>query len=678
MLQEEPPPLKSLVNEKITELYGFTAESLAAPVEDNDYGQSWPKNTPQWFKEAWAYRHSDGLDKLYHMVNMIKIDLPFFEFQARGYINSNALRVLKALCDNNDLGIAGAASTGKTFPVGAYILEAWKSAPDVSLAFVCTTSMAASEDRIWGAIVKMWQRSVIKVGTYVPHKHVITWGAFSDSASDRDFNSAIKALAIEKGEEGRKAIDVTRGRKQHNVYLVFDELPEMETYVTLGAINLESNTPSPELNAFGLQVVGIGNSNKQTDAHGGMCRPDHPLGYKSITKDTPEWKTRTGWCIFLNGEWSPNFEAPESEPIPFPRLTNRIGLERMRIRCHGNVNSIEYWRNAIGFWPGAAVQQTVLTEELILQKKADQKAEFRSLTRKRIVGFDAGFTAGGDKCVAQFGEVGKDLFGRDVCQWIAEKVYMPEADGVFEDTIAEQLVADCIKFNVAPDGFGMDISGDGGKLLQAIIRVWLRTDPRATQIVAISSMGKATDRIVSYVDPRKCSEVFDRRVSEYWMMVREAVLCESIKGMPMFIGMELHPIVDQLCSRTYEIVNKKFRLETKPEYKETKQKDSPDNADSFCYMVEMARRHGLMFRSPEDIARVARLAREKAKQRPVVRESYHSDSWGEDDEAVAILVNESSSGMMSLSELSQVEASWLSQPHRDSRSPSPFEYALAA
>lgn len=627
--------LKILVNEKITELYGFTAEMLREPVPMNDYGRVWKKGVHQWFIEAAMYRLSKPEDRLPHMINMIKLDLPHFQFESRGYINSNALRVIKACCEHRDLGVAGAASTGKTYPIGAWVLEDWKTAPDTTLAFVCTTSMSASEDRIWGAIVKMWQTSTYKMGTYVPHKHVIAWGNFSDSAQDRDFNSAIKALAIERGEDGKKAIDITRGRKQNNVTLVYDELPEMETYVTLAAVNLEANSPNEEINAFGLRVIGIGNPNKHEDAHGQMCRPDHPLGYKSIDKNTPEWKTRTGWAIFLNGEWSPNFEAPEGEPIPFPRLTNRVALAAMLVRCHGNANSLDYWRNAIGFWPGATVSQTVLTEELIIGRKANEKAEFSSLTRKRICGFDTGFTSGGDKCVAQIGEVGRNMRGVNVCQWLKEIVYMPEVGEVFEDSIAKQLVKDMIAMGVKPDGFGMDISGDGGKMLQAIIREWRKYDQSSDAIFAISSMGKPTPRIVSNVDKRKCDEVFDRRVTEYWMMVREGVLCEVIKNMPLVNERgELHPIVDQLCARTYSIVSKKFRIETKDEYKERTQRDSPDNADGFVYMIEMARRHGLELKSPTDVDRAAKAAAQrKFSMKRAQGYSYSSDDWGEKEAA---------------------------------------------
>lgn len=624
--------LSSLVNEKVEELYGWTAESLAGPVKEDDYGVLWPKDTLQYFKEAWAYKNGGvcGHDKLYHMVNMIKLDLPTFQFTSRGYINSNALRVIKAFCEEDDLGVAGAASTGKTFPLAACILEDWKCAPHETLSFVCTTTLGASEDRIWGAIVKLWQSQIHKIGVYVSHKYVISWQKLSDNAEDRDYNSAIKALAFPRGEEGKKAVSTTRGRKQVRVRLVIDELPEMDLYVLDAAVNLESN--------LGLKVVGIGNPAKHLDAHGQMCKPSDPLGWKSVDKNTPEWRTRTGLCIFLNGEWSPNFEAPADEPIPFPRLTNRKTLAKMLKRCHNNPNALEYWRNAIGFWPETGTINTVLTEELIKQHLVTEKCVWKPGDRKRVCGFDTGFTFGGDACVANFFELGYTDKGKFVVSWLFQRTYILEATGVFEDMLAKQVVDDCIKHVIKPDCFGMDITGDGGKVMRAIIRYWSKVNREAADIVPISSMGKPSDRLVSNVDPRKCSEVFDRRVTEYWMMAREAVVTNTIYNFPMFSedGSELHPITRQLCTREYEIRAKKFCLETKDEMKERTQGHSPDEADSFVYGLEMARRHGLTFYTDEEDKRnkINQFA-VKFGQRVDRENEYSSDSWGEDEEDAA-------------------------------------------
>lgn len=623
---------ETLVNEKVTEAYGWTAETLAEEVPDDDYGLKWPTIKggpfPQWHKEAKGFIEGGigGHDKLFHMVNMIKLDIPEFVFTVDGYINSECLRVLDALCHHKDLGIAGGASTGKTYPVGAFRMEQWKASPANTLAFVCTTSMGASEQRIWGAIVHMYQNSVYKIGTYIPHKHAIVYGRFSESADQRDFRSAIIALPIEKGQEGKKAIDTTRGRKQVHVSVTFDELPEMEHYVTDALINLESNED--------LEACYIGNSNDENDPHGNALRPNHPLGYKSITKDTREWKTRTGHAIFVSGLWSANFQIPVGEKPKFKGILDRYKIKRMLIRCHGNTNSIEFWRNAIGFWPGVSISKTVLTKEMIVLHKADQKIRWLTPERTMLCGFDTGFTVGGDSCVAQFGELGTDEHRRKILQWMEEKTYYPVRGEVFEDSIAKQLVVDLRVNKIEPNCFGMDISADGGKMMRAIIREWILTNPRAADMIPISSMGRPSDRIFSSVDPRPCSDVFDRRVTEYWMMTREGVACEVIKGLPLIdertnFG---HPIVEQLCSRIYEIRGKKFSIETKEDMKKRTQGVSPDNADAFTYLLELARRHGLLFiTAPEDkklqVNKERRLHNAKR-----LSSSYERDDWGEREE----------------------------------------------
>lgn len=614
----------SFVNERILEAYGWTAESLEAPVPNNSYGEKWPEGTHQWFYEAYRFNKCSRNDpmRFFHMVNMIKLDLPEFVFTAKGYINTECLRLLKALCENADVGIAGAASSGKTYPVAAFRLESWKSRPHQSLDFVCTTSIGAAEQRIWGAIVSLYQNSKIPVGKYIPHKHAIVWGNFSENADQRDFTSAIIALAIEKGNEGRKAIDTTRGRKQTNVSITFDELPEMENYVTLALVNLEAND--------NLEACYIGNPNKKTDAHGNALKPDHPLGFDSITKETRQWKTRTGIALFLNGELSANYQCPIGESAPFKGIISREKIQRMLARCHGNKNSLDYWRNAIGFWPGSSVGRTVLTKELILISKADQTTRWRDLNRVKLCGFDAGFVAGGDKCIGQYGELGTNEFGRKILRWLLEVEYTPEVGRVFEESIAEQLVKDLILYGVSPGCFGMDISGDGGKILRAIIREWIKVNPHAADIVPISSMGKPTDRIFSSVDPRPCNEVFDRMVSEYWMVIQEGVSCQVLNGLPLYQEGTSEPneMIDQLCTREYSIKGKKFCLETKDEMKERTQGKSPDSADGYAYLVEIARRHGLIFTAPIEV--------EKRQERKIFsrqfkrKYEYATDSWGED------------------------------------------------
>ena len=623
--------------------YGYTVNDFMILPRDDDYGYDWPDGTFQLTKELFGYLNGGigGKTKFQHLINAIRLQWPDkVEFISRGILNTNLMRVLHECCYNKDLAIAGAASAGKTFPVAAYLLLDWMAAPNFTLTFVCTTSLQASDDRIWGTIVSLYKDGAVKYGTLIDYKKAIVFGGVEEAtASDREYRCAIKALAIETGLEGQKAIDTTRGRKNRRVRLWFDELPEMGTYVTKARVNLASNV--------NLQCGGIGNPNKQTDAHGEFCKPDHPEGYDSINENTPEWKTRTGKCIFLSGKWSPNFLVDESEPIPFDYITNWRMMADMAVFCYGNKDSVEYRRNAIGFWPSSKNEQTVLTSSLIKAYGANGDVKYSDGIRKRVVGLDLGFSAGGDECVGQFGEVGAEFSGRKIATPIETRAYLPIEGEVFEHSIARQFVDDCIRLNVAPDGVGLDISADGGKIANAIIKYWMddpklklegKTNSNAFDIVAISSMGKATERIVSDVDRVKATQRYDRRVTEYWFNVRTGVLSGVLKK----IDLE-SKYVSQLCSRQYWKNKDKLYLETKEDMKDRLgggEGHSPDYADAYVYFVEMSMRHGLEFVTDARWAeRMNYRKLEEARKRnahvvTLVTEkigTYESDSWGEKD-----------------------------------------------
>jgi len=126
---------------------------------------------------------------------------------------------------------------------------------------------------------------------------------------DREYINSIKALAFPPGSEGKKAVDTTRGRHNKRIRMIVDELPEMEIYVNKVRANLASNVD--------FMYVGIGNPSLGENPHRELCQPADPRGWDSVNETHRKWKTRTGYCIFIHGEDSPNFEAPEDEPVPF-------------------------------------------------------------------------------------------------------------------------------------------------------------------------------------------------------------------------------------------------------------------------------------------------------------------------------------------------------------------------
>ena len=132
----------------------------------------------------------------------------------------------------------------------------------------------------------------------------------------------------------------------------------------------------------------------------------------------------------------------------------------------------------------------------------------------------------------------------------------------FEVGLAKEVVELCRAAGVQPTKFGMDVSGDGGRVAQAIIREWLRFDASGHSIALISSMGKPTDRMAAEVDKRPCKDVYDRLVSEYWYSAYHGFKSRVIYG----VG-AASELARELCIRRYFIKSKKISVETKDDYK---------------------------------------------------------------------------------------------------------------
>jgi hypothetical protein len=583
--------------------------SLKIPVDDW-YECETLKGAPnQLMRELMAYRATRGLDgkefirgpllkgakfksATQHMINAIQLIWTPDEvrFSNGPYVNWNIIKVIQALNEHDDLGIAGAASSGKTYGMAVWTLVDWMCAPYCTSTFVASTTLKASADRLWGTIEglfhqakkNMQEKYHMDIGaTHVAYQHAIIYGNVDQKDPDRESKNAIKALAFETGNQGQKAVDETRGRKNTRVRMLVDELAEMEPFVLNTRINLTANED--------FVFCGTANpSNKSQNPHKELCQPDHEMGWESVNKDMDGWPTRTGYCLFLSGERNPNFQVPKGSPRLFKGIMSYEKLDDILKKCLGNRNSIEYWRNAIGFWPDVSVELNVLSKAFIQAAEINYEPEWTSDT-KTVAGFDCAFKSGGDRNCLSFFKVGDDDTKRKVGFFLGTKQYVANVGEEYEKSIAKQVVADCREAGVAPADFGMDISGDGGVMMKAIMEEWSLYDPSALSIHPISSAGSPTERVLSAEDTRTAKQAYDRLITEYWFWGRNAIGNRCILG----LDLKIHaPLVAELTERIYEHKGSKVAIETKKLLKERLGK-SCDEADCWIYGTIMCRRAGV-------------------------------------------------------------------------------------
>jgi len=588
------------------------------PPQDTTYGLSFLESVPQFIRELTAYRLTRGefgrrerikrkikLDDCdlkspaQHMINCFQLiygnDVLL---HSQGIPNNYALDIIDLFCNENDWGIAGCASSGKTFSVAACIVIDWLCAPDCTSTYVASTSLDASEDRLWGKVCTLYRIAMrnlqakygkdTSIGNLVEYRRMIVFESIDTRDAERDYTNAIKALAFPRGGEGKRSVENTRGRKNARMRLFLDELAEMDLYALDTRVNLGAN---PDF-IFG----GMANpSNTSNNPHTELCQPDDPMEWDAVNRYTHKWKTRTGVALHLSGEESPNFKLPDAEIPPFDRFLTIQGEAATLKRCYGNKNALEYWRNVYGWWPDSSVELTIFSKQFIQACDIAWEPTWSDRT-KVVCGFDPAFTAGGDRCAATFCRYGPNDTGRRVGFYLGTREYSSSVGDVFEESIAMQLVKDCLEYGVHPRDFGLDISGDGGKMMRAIIIEWSKFHPEAMFVFPISSMGMPTERKISNIDKRTCKEAYDRLVTEYWFAVHTAMSTRSLVG----IDVEKHSLmVNELCSRLYTHKGRKVAVEKKLDMKQ-RIKKSPDLADSLTYAVQMLRKAGLEFTFEEE------------------------------------------------------------------------------
>ncbi len=644
------------------------------PPDFCDYGIPILEKAPnQLIRELMAYRfqqgrhgkalrrkmEAQGIDvsglksAFQHMINCIALIWPNeVHLIRRGYRNTPFLKIIHFLCEYEDIGIAGNAGSGKTFGMAIWSIVDWLCAPDCTSTFIASTTLESSSHRLWGKIIQMFKiarASMIDrygegmaMGHLVEYKKCVAFEepSVNDEKTDKDFGNAIKALAFPAGNEGLKAVETTRGRHNTRVRLLVDELAEMDIYVLDARVNLKRN---PD-----FVFCGTGNpSSRGNNPHKELCQPSDPRGWDAVTMYTKVWKTRTGMALHLAGDDSPNFQCPDEDDPPYDYyLTRKEEQDILNTVCFGNKESISYYRNIYGWWPGTDTELTVISKSAIAYAEINKEPRWQT-PQIYLAGFDPAFTSGGDRCSISLGKIGADDSGRRVLFYLGTTDFQGEVGVSFEQSIARQLVKKCIDSGIKPHQFGMDISADGGKMMREIIIEWNKYDQSGQFVVPISSMGKATERVVSAQDTRLCCDAYDRLVTEYWFAVLSAISTRTIYGMDLTAHAEM---IEELCSRLFYQKGSKVSIEPKKLMKE-RIKKSPDRADSFVYLVEMARRNGLEFITEGEESENLRKAREFEEKNILNRgktEGYESD-WSREEKESELYAYSGTSGDPDLS-----------------------------
>lgn len=569
---------------------------------DNDYGIPFPRGTSQLVKELIAFkvsltdRHFASIKKPYiHLLNIVRklwpTSIDIYKDTKYGRIyNTYFLDVIRACCTFQHVGFTGPASCAKTFGASVYNLVMYYSEPNGTLGMISTTSGGASERRIWADIQRLHREAKFAENNIEPIGEVVSYlkclvfdyekSTEQSDRNTRDMRNSIQVIPIAQDSKGDEALNTIMGSKNKRVIWTIDEMPAMNDGVDRPCANLESNP-------F-FQSIILGNAQYKTDAHGLACEPKDDWGSVDSTKSS-RWISKTGRKIyFFHGECGPNDdekiqlnEIKTKNDFPFPYLSNKlvreaVAFERGRGDTELGKQTIDYIRFCIGFWAGDSATSRVLSEQFVKRFAADERQELWGHgSRRTFAGFDPAFTSGGDACSLTFAEYGLDISGEPQIAFETQSLEIRPAVSdreEYELLVAKEVVKECRKRKVTPTDFCLDISNDGGKMLQAIQDEWGLRGQKA-----YSSNEKSSD------------ERYDNKVTQYWFSVPDLLGSGKCRGFNLASN-----YFKDLSQRMYSATTKNsVAVEKKKEMKKRIRR-SPDNGDSMAYLCYQIIQAGLV------------------------------------------------------------------------------------
>lgn len=498
---------------------------------------------------------------------------------------------LKTHVENKVTVLMGPGSSGKTHEAAWYRLTQYFVSPDDTMVLVSSTDMRGLRLRVWGEMIMLWEKAVAAFpwlpGHLLDSKLAIT----TDQLTDEDIDEDRRARDLRKGiigipcMVGGKFVGLGKyaGIKQKNVFLIADEAQFMGESFLSAFANLNKNER--------FEATVLGNPNDILDPLGKAAEPEDGWEGHLEPKKTTTWKTRflKGTCVNLIGTDSPNFDFPEKEPTRYKYLISREKIADTL--SFFPADSIEYYSQCVGIMKIGLMLKRIITRSMCRQFKAQEKVIWMGTQAVKIAALDSAY--GGDRAVLGFAEMGKDVEGQTIIslnQPVIVPVLVNDAISA-EDQIAKFVRQYCEQNGVPPENFFHDSTGRGS-LGTTLARVW------SDKCNPVEFGGSPTPRPVSMDmliwDPKlrqkrpvRCDEYYDRFVTELWFSVRYSIEGGHIRNLP-------GEVMDELCMREFELINKGKRSVEKKEDMKLRIGKSPDMGDWASIIIEGARRRGFV------------------------------------------------------------------------------------
>lgn len=486
--------------------------------------------------------------------------------------NEQTDRIWKAIEKYDKLCIMGHGSASKTFTASIWFLLDWLAHAETTALVLTSSTVPSMDRRIWADFKTLWTKSKVdlsKTAQILDAKRMIR-------LSITEGKAAIHAVAAESDNAETKIQGMHMPRNR----VVFDEADNPYSSSIWPAItNLETSG-----HFKGVALANPVNKNSQFGFH---CEPVD--GWDSINPEVDtEWEGKLGWHVLrLDGLQSPNLLLGKDK-YPY-LLSNKAVTET---RDNKGTNSPEWWTMIRAFYPPEGLSSCIFHSGLV-SKCNKVIVWYADVTP---IGFIDPAFEGGDNCVFSIGVTGRigatpKRIGVEQTEQITIKRKDMTKPLAFD--FADQIVSIMRSKNILPKHLGIDTTGTQGPFADVIAQTY---GEGGNEIVRVNFGGSASDRKITAEDTGAAKERYKTFVTELWYVAREwcRLGLVHIKNPSRDLRIQLESRLYELKGKDAQSGREVIMAETKKAMK-SRGLTSPDEGDSFCGLIHIARSIALGF-----------------------------------------------------------------------------------
>ena len=508
--------------------------------------------------------------------------------------------IWEAVSNHRLINVLGCASAGKTYSASAWMILDWALDPEWTLVRVMSTKEDHVKKNLFGDMQRLYAGSAIKLPGKADTESIAVESA-------KKGGQGIFILVIPQGEAARGSIrgSKVKPRPEHPLFgmssrtrLLIDEAQDVPPGAFEEIPNLLSSIEDDDVEH--TKVVMAANPKDEFSRYGQNCVPQQ--GWETIRtrdSDVEAWTSTTGWrCVRLNALKCENMVAGK---VIYPRFFTMTGY-RLKLRAYGSdVDHPLMWAEVYGMFPPHGHMTSIVQRHWVDRCYGEWLFESATVT---VAATDVGFE--GDQPAMSTGRIGlakawMDFNGER--HELGEPKWVLQADttgilprGDTQDLTDENLRR-CKLLNVKPSNFGIDRTGVGQGTHDNIRRQWRSKvdgldsrSPSGQEVVDIMGINyaeSATEFLICEEDTQKPKDLYVGIRSELWYATARFFEYDAIR---IGRGVDMATIEELVNRRGGSPAgkNKLMAVESKRDYK-ARGFTSPDRADSFTMMVQVAR-----------------------------------------------------------------------------------------